>query len=171
MILRPEQEPGAWANRSGWSPSAAWPADCQVQWGDRGLVFDHEGGHRTTAFFEAFPTDPPTFIRGEGATVPLAEQAAWAQFARQAACPGHTFTRAGYRNGAGLCSGCGLFASGIFEVLPDAPDRAPGLLERVFSGDLTAALTVLDAWAETDPAVLQAEPEPIETSPEAPAPD
>lgn len=92
------------------------------------IVLDVDGGkdeakksavpaHYRTAYFEAFPRDPDTFIRGEGKTLEEAEDKAWAKFERQSACPGHTFERQGYRNGAGICSQCKLFRSAVFEPL------------------------------------------------------
>ncbi len=44
-----------------------WPEDCFVQCGDNGIVCGKES--YTTAFFEAFPESPKTFLRGEGAFV------------------------------------------------------------------------------------------------------
>lgn len=102
----------------------------------RGVVFDPKGAYRT-AFFEAFPTDPATFIRGEGVDVPAAEMAAWAKFACQRDCAGHELERRGYRNGAGICKHCGLFVSRAFEPLEE-PDDSSTLLGRAFSGDTTA---------------------------------
>jgi len=94
-----------------------WPDNCFVQAGDRGLVFaigdaskDYE-----TAFFEAFPREPATFIRGEGATVQDAETSAWKQFQQQVACPGHEFERRGYTNGGGFCKHCDMWMSHAFE--------------------------------------------------------
>lgn len=116
-----------------------WPQDCYVQGGDDGIVFTEEGAfdavmsssvealevvcgktsraHYTTAFFEAFPKHPSTFIRGEGKTVDEAEACAWTQYEKFASCPNHEFERRGYRNGAGFCKHCGMFASKAFEPL------------------------------------------------------
>lgn len=91
-----------------------WPADCFVQCGTAGIVFTEEGSYRT-AFFEAFPRNPDTFIRGEGESVETAEESAWSQWQKHLACPGHEFERRGYRNGAGFCKHCGLFAARAFE--------------------------------------------------------
>lgn len=112
-----------------------WPEDCFTQFGDRGIVFTESNmeqdlknpeellkevikptkPHYTTAFFEAFPTDPKTFIRGEGPTVQEAETKAWNKLQKHKACPAHEFERGKYRNGAGTCKHCKLFASDIFE--------------------------------------------------------
>lgn len=114
-----------------------WPEDCFVQCGSSGIVFT--GGdnifenpleiavsamvgyspkeHYITAFFEAFPKEPETFIRGEGKTIELAEQKAWEKFNRYMQCSGHEFERRGYENGAGFCKKCGMFKSGAFEPL------------------------------------------------------
>lgn len=118
----------------------AWPADCFVQCGDHGIVLQGRGAleaaltqpaaaaevvatvlgqetkvqHYFTAFFEAFPNDPDTFIRGEGQTIAEAEAQAWAEYERVRACPQHDFERRGYTNGAGFCRNCGLFKSKVF---------------------------------------------------------
>ena len=99
------------------TPVCAWPDDCMVQWGARGVVLSRTPGKRPyeTAFFEVFPQDPKTFVRGEGATIEDAERAAFAKFQRHKACGAHEFERRGYRNGAGICKHCGLFASDVFE--------------------------------------------------------
>lgn len=91
-----------------------WPADCKVQCGDKGLVFGKTKNY-TTAFFEAFPKDPDTFIRGEGNTILEAENQAWEKFQRQASCENHEFERRGYKNGVGFCKHCGLYKSSAFE--------------------------------------------------------
>lgn len=95
-----------------------WPEDCGVQGGTRGLVISrsHPDGKYFTPFFEAFPNDPKTFIRGEGKTVEEAEEDAWQKWQRYLNCPGpkHEFEPRGYTNGAGFCKHCGLFQSEIF---------------------------------------------------------
>ena len=70
------------AQAGSYTPVCAWPEDCLVQWGDRGLVLRREksGGSYTTAFFEAFPNNPQTFIRGEGVCIEEAERLAFKQF-------------------------------------------------------------------------------------------
>ncbi len=90
-----------------------WPPDCYLQAGDRGIVF-HKDDSYHTAFFEAFPNDPDTFIRGEGATVAEAEQAAWEKWKSILACIGHEFWLGGYKNGAGFCRHCNLFKPRAF---------------------------------------------------------
>ena len=139
-IIREHCQPGARRNPTGWLPQAAWPEDCVVQWGERGIVISNDRT-RQTAFFEAFPTDPTTFIRGEGASIPEAEASAFAQFRRYLDCPEHLVERRGYRNGAGLCISCGLFISGAFEPLPD-PDTS-GLLGQALAGDPEALAKVM----------------------------
>lgn len=93
-----------------------WPRDCVLQGGGNGMVFGREPGTSyTTAFFEAFPTIPPTFIRGEGATIKEAEDAAWAKYERVTADDHtHEFEARTYRNGAGICKHCDLFQSDVF---------------------------------------------------------
>ena len=123
MIIIEHCRPGARENREGWLPRCAWPDDCQVQWGRQGMSFERapgEGGMmRLVAFFEAIPADGDTFVRGEGATLEEAEDAAFASYQRYWACPGHTPEKRGYKNGAGFCSRCGLFISGAFEPEPE----------------------------------------------------
>jgi hypothetical protein len=67
-----------------------------------------------TAFFEAFPRDPDTFIRGEGASIEAAERDAWESFQKYAACSGHEPERRGYTNGAGFCKNCDMFMNKVF---------------------------------------------------------
>ena len=100
------------------SPGVDYPCDhpwpeCFIQCGDSGLVFSKKGNY-TTAFFEAFPRDPDTFIRGQGKTIKDAENDAWEQWERVRGCPGHEFERRGYENGAGFCKHCGFFKSKAF---------------------------------------------------------
>lgn len=94
-----------------------WPADCFVQAGDNGIVFvlDGSGKDYRTAFFEAFPKEPATFIRGEGKTIAEAESAAWSKYEKALACPGHEFERRGYTNGLGFCKRCNMSLSHAFE--------------------------------------------------------
>lgn len=97
-----------------------WPSDCLVQGGSRGLVVARGTSHTyRTAFVEAFPRNPDTFIRGEGPTMADAEDDCWAKLQRMASCPGtsgHEYEARGYRNGAGFCRHCGMFASDVFDV-------------------------------------------------------
>ena len=132
MIIANHHKPGSW-KYDGYEPSCAWPDDCYVQWGSVGVVLREAeyGGSYWTAFFESFPTDPKTFIRGEGETVQVAEAKAYQAFQRYRACNGHEFERRNYTNGAGFCKHCGLFKSQAFEPLPDAPNRKPGMLEKL----------------------------------------
>lgn len=128
-----------------------WPSNCHIQGGGDGLVMrggsmeevlgnqdkalevvgamlgskeDPDGSYRT-AFFEAFPREPDTFIRGEGRTVEDAEDSAWAQFQKYASCRRHEFERRGYHNGAGLCRHCGMFGSKVF-ITTDTPCSSCG---------------------------------------------
>ncbi len=109
--------------RDPYQPACDWPDDCAVQWGGSGLVFG-ENSTRSTAFFEVFP-DGAGFLRGEGATVEEAEQAAFAKWTRQSACAaagGHRWSRTRrmrdgrthtYTNGGTFCLACGAFTSKI----------------------------------------------------------
>ena len=97
-----------------------WPLDdCFVQSGDMGLVLrdKDKGGSYNTAFFEAFPRYPDTFIRGEGETIAEAEDQAWNKYQKHLNCPGHEFERRGYKNGAGFCKHCDLFSGHQFDPL------------------------------------------------------
>ena len=91
-----------------------WPDTCRTQHGGNGIVLVGGDDYYRTAFFEAFPRDPDTFIRGEGPTVEAAEDAAWQQHLRHQACGGHEFESRGYKNGAGFCRHCNMFSSRVF---------------------------------------------------------
>ena len=117
-----------------------WPEDCRIQAGESGVVFTHapadpiadalsavvdaaapdtapqRADRYYTAFFESFPRQPDTFIRGEGPTVEAAEADCWARYQRILACDGHIFERCGRRDGYGYCVKCGL-GSMVFEPL------------------------------------------------------
>jgi len=116
-----------------------WPDTCTVQCGDGGIVFtkqtmedalsnakatvlntldiaihnkqQNEEFYRT-AFFEAFPQNPETFIRGEGKTIEEAEMDCWAQFEKIIRCKQHEFERKGRTDGYAYCKHCKL--SGMF---------------------------------------------------------
>ena len=90
-----------------------WPEDCFLQGGSRGLVISSKGNY-ATAFVEAFPTEPATFIRGQGETVQAADDDAWAKYQSYLQCPGHEFEPRGYTNGAGFCVHCKMFGSEVF---------------------------------------------------------
>lgn len=121
-----------------------WPVDCHIQGGRDGLVVQSESvraaltdtnkasdlvagalgapllaPHYRTAFFEAFPAKPKTFLRGEGASLEAAEDSAWAQFQALLSCAPHEFERRQYRTGAGICRRCGMFSSEAFETTLD----------------------------------------------------
>jgi hypothetical protein len=125
------------ASRASWSGkeepypcSQAWPHDCFVQCGGDGVVLPRntittilEGGDMTpiakciagslpttyrTAFFEAFPKFPDTFIRGEGATIEEAEMSCWRKYVKITSCPKHEFERRGRTDGYCYCKHCGL---------------------------------------------------------------
>lgn len=85
-----------------------WPEDCQVQCGESGLVLAKPEPYYT-AFFEAFPRNPNTFIRGEGETVELAERDCWGKYQKILNCPGHEFEARGRKDGVGWCKHCDLF--------------------------------------------------------------
>lgn len=91
-----------------------WDKDCFVQCGDSSVVVSKKGNYKT-AFFEAFPNEPKTFIRGEGNSIEEAEEKAWEEFKKYKSCDNHEFERKGYTNGAGFCKHCGLFSSKQFK--------------------------------------------------------
>lgn len=122
--------------RDNYQPKYEWPSNCKTQWGGDGIVIKGwdflgfmEGGMDSakevietktekeketerfyrTAFFEAFPRDPNTFIRGEGETIEDAEKSAWYQFQKVSACDHPEYDRRGYQNGAAFCATCGFF--------------------------------------------------------------
>jgi hypothetical protein len=115
-----------------------------------GLVVGAASGPYRTAFFEVFPQDPQTFVRGEGATPADAEDAAWAKWERIVGCTEHVMERRGYRNGGGVCASCGLFVSRCFEPIPvsDAERAEVVALLGPFEGrsyaELHAARAALD---------------------------
>lgn len=88
--------------------------DVLVQGGENGIVGTPTGTYRT-AFVEAFPENPKTFIRGEGDTIEEAELSAWEQYQKILSCEEHKFERRGYKNGAGFCKKCDLFKSKVFQ--------------------------------------------------------
>lgn len=114
-----------------------WAEDCFVQCGGDGIVFtdqtindafenpvetmgvilgmEEKPKHYKTAFFEAFPRSPNTFIRGEGVTIEDAEKQAWKKFQKYSKCPKHEYEKRGYTNGAGFCKHCNMFGSKVFE--------------------------------------------------------
>lgn len=98
-----------------------WPEDCFVQAGSSGIVFSPHGNYKT-AFFEAFPKNPDSFIRGEGKDIIEAEEKAWKKLNKTLSCSldhknKDSFIRKNYRNGAGFCKECNLFLSKVFDPL------------------------------------------------------
>lgn len=127
----------------GYDSPHAWPTGTFLQAGDSGIVFtkgtlneafaDPDKGAQIvsaalggpqpkssyrTAFFEAFPNDPDTFIRGEGQTIAEADLNAYTQFLKFKACKEHNYEKRGYKNGAGFCKHCGMFKSEAFTPEP-----------------------------------------------------
>lgn len=92
-----------------------WPEGAFLQCGKKGVVISRTKDKPSyqTAFFEAFPQNPATFIRGEGETVELAELNAFKKYEKIMACEGHEFKRRG-ESESGSCTKCGLFMSDIF---------------------------------------------------------
>lgn len=104
---------GSFGSEGTYTTTQAWPANIHLQGGKNGFVISHAGGYYT-AYFEVFPQAPSTFIRGEGATVEQAEQAAWDQYQKILNCPAHEFETRGYLNGLGFCKHCGMSKAGAF---------------------------------------------------------
>jgi hypothetical protein len=118
-----------------------WPEDCFVQCGDSGIVItahksmdvladkrkvvlaiigvlsDVESTPELpfyrTAFFEAFPRIPNTFIRGEGKIVGEAETVCWNIYQQYLSCDHPSFEARDYENGSGYCTKCGLWFPGV----------------------------------------------------------
>lgn len=90
--------------------------DISIQGGENGLVCAGRESYRT-AFVEAFPRDPRTFIRGEGKTIREAETNAWNQYHKILSCEQHEFERRGYRNGLGICKHCDYAKKDTFDPL------------------------------------------------------
>ena len=91
-----------------------WPENCFVQCGERGIVGSRSGDVYETAFFEAFPKAPSTFIRGEGKNIQEAEEHAWNQYNKYLSCNHHEYKRHGKDSEHGICIHCGLFTSHVF---------------------------------------------------------
>lgn len=114
-----------------------WPEAMYVQGGDVGVVFRKAGGPYRTAFVEAFA--PDTFLRGEGATVPEAEDDCWKKYLVWRDCSDGTgghgpYERRQYRNGAGFCTKCGTWMNRVFDPLPEEHKEQAQLtrLEQLF---------------------------------------
>ncbi|MBP8055160.1 MAG: hypothetical protein KA314_04930 [Chloroflexi bacterium] len=156
------------SNREAYECRFDWPGNCFVQCGGDGIVFTGEKGlqeafanplevvattlapeeiaqasplkHYRTAFFEAFPRNPNTFIRGEGVTIAAAEEATWDKFQKIIACPGHEFEARGYENGGGFCRHCNMFQSDV--IAPHIPCVGCGMptwWSRDINGDMWCA--------------------------------
>lgn len=91
-----------------------WPEGIHLQCGGNGIVLGEKPYN--TAFFEVFPKEPATFIRGEGITIELAEEAAWNKYQKIMHCSGHEFTREG-KTTRGICSNCKLRLTDYFPPL------------------------------------------------------
>src|SRR6185437_3752203 len=87
-----------------------WPEDMFVQCGSSGLVLGKDPYR--TAFFEAFPKNPSTFLRGEGKTIEDAEASCVEKYEKILACDEHDYARHGEEHGR--CKKCGLFTSYCF---------------------------------------------------------
>lgn len=108
-----------------------WPHDCFIQCGDNGVVLVWDKGNYTTAFWEAFPRNLGTFLRGEGSTIEEAEKDCFAQYERILACPGHEFERRKYESGAGICKHCNLLQSKVFEPTEAWKEKEAASLARI----------------------------------------
>lgn len=91
-----------------------WPAGIYLQCGGSGVVLSKKS--YITAFFEAFPNDPSTFIRGEGETIELAEESAWNKYQKIMNCTEHKFNRHGKTTKA-ICLNCNLRLTNYFPPL------------------------------------------------------
>lgn len=128
-------------------PTQAWPDECVVQWGARGVVFAKSGNYRT-AFFEAFPEENAGgFIRGEGATIAEAEEDAFRRWQKQHGCA-HRWGRKAYVNGGAICHNCGAFRT-VFNPIHDLggwkKPLSPSELSAIANGFLREI-----AWGEPE---------------------
>lgn len=137
-----------------------WPEDVFIQGGGNGVVFGGDAPSYRTAFVEAFPKDPPTFLRGEGETIANAEDDCWLKYRQYVTCPHGEYERREYRNGSGYCVKCGLWMNKVFEPLPEEPRPASerSMIERLFiDEDPKALITVLDAMTHAEELPTKAE--------------
>ncbi len=104
--------------KCGYEPTKEWPEDSYLQGDEEGIVFscDIEPTSYITAFFEVFPKNPKTFIRGEGKSIKEAEDNAWKKFQKILECDGHEFKRMEKTNHA-ICEKCNLFQSDILNSI------------------------------------------------------
>lgn len=151
-----------------------WPADVFVQGGSRGLVVGRSlDDVYQTAFVEAFPRNPDTFLRGEGKTIADAEDALWAKYERMngcAAAPAHgPFEARQYRNGGGFCTVCGTWFSRVVPPAPaddqDAVEPAVNpVMSALFGPDRAAAgdtaIAVVELMSRVDELPDKPEPAP-----------
>lgn len=91
-----------------------WPEGTFLQCGGSGIVIG-KAPYRT-AFFEAFPKDPKTFIRGEGKTIEEAEANAWDKYQNIINCETHSFNRVGNSQTA-YCNLCFLKLTNYYKPL------------------------------------------------------
>ena len=95
-----------------------WPEDVYIQGGGCGVVFCGNGPSYLTAFVEAFPEG--TFLRGEGATVPAAEDDCWLKYLAMKTCSGPNgehgpYEARAYTNGSGFCVHCGTWFPNVLK--------------------------------------------------------
>ena len=129
-----------------------WPEGTFLQGGERGLVLASTGSYRT-AFVEASPPagpGPGTFLRGEGATLAAAEDECWARYQAMVTCRAHPshgpFERRHYRNGAGFCTWCGGWFSGVLPPLGESQAYGLSALERALTDATGEAAVELLRW-------------------------
>lgn len=142
-----------------------WPEDCFVQCGGDGMVFV-EGTmkeafdnpvdffksppkHYRTAFFEAFPKNPDTFIRGEGKTLEEAEENCYKRWQKILDCPKHDYEPHGL-DGSGICKLCKLFQSDVLEPIVKCK-----ICGKKRYGELKEDVYCREHYAETDYGALQ----------------
>lgn len=101
--------------KNGYILKKDWDEDTFVQGDHEGLVFSKDD-IETVAFFEAFPINPKTFIRGEGVSLEEAEDNAWKTFQNIINCANHEFERLKNSNHA-TCKHCDLFQSDVLKSI------------------------------------------------------
>lgn len=125
-----------------------WPGDILVQGGDSGLVVTANQDRESyfTAFCEALPDH--TFLRGEGSTVEIAEQACWEKYLLYLRCSDGSgshgpFEARNLGNGTGFCTKCGIwFDADVANCQEDEKHRQ----HRIDFNDLTIEVLTENKW-------------------------
>jgi hypothetical protein len=97
----------------GYTPKCAWGDDVEIQWGDHGITIHRQEKTVTPvhAFFEAFPRNPNTFLRGEGESLEEAEKKCFAWYSKMMNCGTHEWDRRDRTDGYAYCRKCQIGAT------------------------------------------------------------